>query len=134
MLYFAYGSNMNKADMLMRCPDSKAIGPYVLKDWKLVFRGVADIVPAPDEQVMGALWEITSSCLFQLDRYESYPVLYRRHTLEIDGYEENAVTYLMNSDKLYSPSDYYLETIAKGYSDFGFDPDIVRNIATLTDR
>ena len=49
MLYFAFGSNLHKKQMKKRCKQSKYIGCYTLKNYKLVFRnfylggGVADI-------------------------------------------------------------------------------------------
>ena len=49
MLYFAFGSNLNQKQMKKRCKDSKYIGCYSLKNYKLVFRnfylggGVADV-------------------------------------------------------------------------------------------
>ena len=54
MLYFAFGSNLHKKQMKRRCKDSKYIGCYTLKNYKLSFRtgnysrgimraGVADI-------------------------------------------------------------------------------------------
>ena len=49
MLYFAFGSNLHHKQMKRRCKDSKYIGCYTLKGYKLNFRnyyfggGVADI-------------------------------------------------------------------------------------------
>ena len=49
MLYFAFGSNLYQKQMKKRCKDSKYIGCYKLKGYKLVFRhmyyggGVADL-------------------------------------------------------------------------------------------
>ena len=54
MLYFAFGSNLHKKQMKRRCKDSRYIGCYTLKNYKLSFRtgswtegtmdgGVADI-------------------------------------------------------------------------------------------
>ena len=49
MLYFAYGSNLHQKQMKRRCKNSKYIGCYTLKNFKLSFRnyylggGVADI-------------------------------------------------------------------------------------------
>ena len=44
MLYIAYGSNMNKNQMRIRCPKAKPMGAYFLDGWRLVFRGVADMI------------------------------------------------------------------------------------------
>ena len=42
-LYFAYGSNLNIAQMRKRCPGAKPFSPAVLHGWKLVERLYADI-------------------------------------------------------------------------------------------
>ena len=42
-LYAAYGSNLNKAQMQKRCPKSKPFGVIVLDEFRLVFKGVADL-------------------------------------------------------------------------------------------
>ena len=33
-LYFAYGSNMNRAAMTRRCPNARAIGPAMLEGYR----------------------------------------------------------------------------------------------------
>jgi hypothetical protein len=57
-MYFAYGSNLNRKQMLRRCPTAKPVCAYRLLDWRLEFHGYADIVPCPDSYVDGALYEI----------------------------------------------------------------------------
>ena len=42
-LYAAYGSNLNKVQMQKRCPKSKPYGAIILDEFRLVFKGVADI-------------------------------------------------------------------------------------------
>ena len=37
--YFAYGSNLNKKEMLERCPDSKPEFVVTLSNYQLVFAG-----------------------------------------------------------------------------------------------
>ena len=38
MLYFAFGSNLHHKQMKRRCKDSKYLGCYTLKGYKLNFR------------------------------------------------------------------------------------------------
>ena len=70
MLYFAFGSNLNKKQMKRRCRDSKYIGCYTLKNYKLCFRndnyagnvidgGVADIQKSKNSKVLGAIYRIS---------------------------------------------------------------------------
>src|SRR5688572_8464218 len=121
-LYFAYGSNLNRADMGARCSSAKPVARAVLRDWRLTFRGVADIEPAPGALVQGALWLVTSADLRSLDRYEGAPSMYARRRVEVEAEGETvrALTYVMTSgDYLGLPSQWYAERIAQGYRDWG---------------
>ena len=62
-LYFAYGSNMNPAQMLSRCPHSKAVAKATVKGYKLAInsRGVATIVKSENSRVSGVVWKISAS-------------------------------------------------------------------------
>lgn len=126
MLYFAYGSNLNKRAMASRCPKARPMGKFTLPDMKLVFRGVADIEPAKGSKVEGALWLITPECEAALDRYEGvgsgfYRKEYwpcRTHHPKF-GHETRVMAYVMNSNGIFPPSEFYLDTIKQGYKDFG---------------
>lgn len=83
MLYFAYGSNMNRDQMAVRCPGAVPIGAGTLPGYRLVERMYADIDPDPDTEVWGVLWSITPTHLHALDRYEGYPRFYTRHRVRI---------------------------------------------------
>lgn len=118
--YIAYGSNMNIEQMSRRCPNAKIIGKTVLKNYKLVFKGVADIEKSEGEEVPIVVWEITKECEKALDIYEGYPRLYRKEyvQIEIDGKTELAMVYVMNYSKGAKPSEYYYNVIKQGYKDF----------------
>ena len=64
-LYFAYGSNINLEQMAFRCPEAHVVGPVILENYGLLFRGnargngVATITPKEGGQVHGLLWRIT---------------------------------------------------------------------------
>ena len=118
--YIAYGSNMNIEQMSRRCPNAKPIGKTVLKNYKLVFKGVADIEKSESEEVPIVVWEITKECEKALDIYEGYPRLYRKEyvQIEINGKTELAMVYVMNYAKGARPSEYYYNVIKQGYKDF----------------
>lgn len=118
--YIAYGSNMNVEQMSRRCPNAKPIGKTVLKNYKLIFKGVADIEKSESEEVPVVVWEITKECEKALDIYEGYPRLYRKEyvQIEIDGKTELAMVYVMNYAKGAKPSEYYYNVIKQGYKDF----------------
>jgi len=120
--YFAYGSNLNRADMRVRCPGAKALTAAVLAGWRLTFRGVADVEPAAGMTVHGALWRLAPGGLRALDRYEGAPHLYEHRSLAVEAESGRleAVTYVMRDDGyLGLPSPWYFGRIAAGYDDWG---------------
>jgi hypothetical protein len=116
-IYLAFGSNMSKSQMRHRCPDAKPIGLAMLPDWRLVFRGVADIIPAKGYQVPVGLWMITRNCEKRLDVYEGFPNLYRKQYFEKD--DTAYMAYVMNREGFSPPPEPYYDGIADGYKDFG---------------
>lgn len=122
MLYFAYGSNLNKRAMARRCPDAAPVGKFFLPDARLVFRGVADCIAEPGSKCPGAVWQISDECEDALDRYEGIGSgFYRKEYLPIAGFrgESKLMLYVMNSSGVMPPSVGYLDTIKQGYRDFG---------------
>ena len=127
--YIAYGSNLNKEQMAVRCPDAYPIGTGVINNAELVFRsnfrgcGVANVEPKKGSKVPIGIWAISDKDEKALDRYEGYPYLYDKETmmLNMDGDKVEAMIYLMNPGQMLTiPSLGYLNTIRKGYRDFGF--------------
>ena len=124
-LYGAYGSNLNMSQMSIRCPNAKPVGSLMLKDWKLVFRGVADIEESKGNEVALGLWLITKDCFKALDRYEGYPYLYGKKFLKVQGVKKSfgmpsVMVYVMNDqERVCPPPQTYLNTIVNGYNDFG---------------
>lgn len=127
-LYWAYGSNLNKAQMKVRCPGAKALGPLYVDQGCLVFRHHADVVACDEGVVPGGLWQITNADERALDRYEGvgntqasgyYRKLYM--AAEHKGEQVDILFYQMNSKGIAPPSEYYLEIIKQGYIDFGLD-------------
>ncbi len=123
-LYGAYGSNLNKQQMQMRCPKAKPVGTVILPDYELVFRSVADIQKAKGVEVPLGLWLITADCEQALDRYEGYPYLYTKTFMDIEheGEIHKLMTYQMTDREYQSPpSNGYLKSISDGYNDFDID-------------
>jgi len=129
-LYFAYGANTNVEGMAYRCPNAEPIKTAKLKDWQLVFRGVADVIPCNGDVVTGVLWRITERCEKSLDRFEGFPTLYvkRYVKVSIDGQQYRVMFYVMRSRSYTSlPSACYLNTILEGYDHFQIDRACVHN-------
>ena len=72
-LYFAYGSNMDQAAMVQRCPQAKLIGLARLPRHRFLINedGYATVVRDPRRMVHGLLWDLAMSDIPPLDRYES---------------------------------------------------------------
>ena len=124
MLYAAYGSNLNHDQMARRCPQAKFVGVGILNQYRLVFRGVADIEFSKKGYVPVGLWEITGDCLMRLDAYEGYPSLYGREvvSIQVGDREVDAIVYYMNSKGYESPTSSYFNAIKEGYEHCGIKP------------
>ena len=125
MLYFAFGSNLNQKQMKRRCKDSKYIGCYSLKNYKLVFRnyflggGVADIQKDKNSTVLGAIYKISKKDEKELDVYEDYPKTYIKKYFKLLG--KKVMFYYMPKKTMHvPPSKRYLNLIIQGYKDCGY--------------
>ena len=130
MYYIAYGSNLNVEQMGYRCPSAKMIGTAVIKDYRLMFKGsktgsYLTIEKAPGYEVPVGVWKVTKDDEAALDRYEGFPRFYYKKTFTLDcsdGKRHRCMVYIMHEDRVLGlPSQYYVDTCAIGYQDFGFD-------------
>src|SRR5262249_6062186 len=119
VLYFAYGSNLNIANMRDRCPAAEPLGSLTLTNSKLVFRGVADCIYEEGAECPGGVWQITDECEYALDRYEGVGSgMYHKEYIPVtwDGKtKEEMLLYVMNSTGIFPPSQGYLARIRQGY-------------------
>ena len=144
--YLAYGSNLNREQMAYRCPTARPVGTAQLEGWRLLFRGSGSgnyltIEPAPDYVVPVAVWAVTEADEAALDRYEGFPVFYRKETLPItytglktaQERQVEAFVYLMNDGHLAGlPTTRYMDICEVGYRDFGFDPEALLEARAYT--
>jgi len=137
-LYFAYGSNINLEQMAYRCPDATVVGPVTLENYELLFRGngdgfgVATIEPKEGSKVFGLLWNITPKCEKSLDRYEGYPHLYDKQTVNVRDGMGNIIpvmAYVMTREwtRLPTvPSKAYYDGIQAGFRQNGLPANALR--------
>ena len=125
MLYFAYGSNLHHKQMKMRCRDSKYLGCYTLKGYRLFFRnhyyggGVADVQKKKNSYVLGAIYEISKRDEKKLDIYEQFPKTYIKKYFRLHG--KKVMFYYMPKKTMHVPtSKRYLNIIIRGYKDCGY--------------
>tara|TARA_R110000851_G_scaffold131282_1_gene265111 strand:+ start:1262 stop:1789 length:528 start_codon:yes stop_codon:yes gene_type:complete len=129
-LYGAYGSNLNKDQMRIRCPSANPVASYDLKGHALKFRGVADVECAAKNSAVGlGLWRITKTCEKALDRYEGFPNLYTKKFIHTH-YGKVMLYVMCDQDSIYPPSDGYLNGIATGYFDFNLDNHLLKEAVT----
>ena len=125
MLYFAFGSNLNQKQMKRRCRDSKYIGCYSLKNYKLVFRnyflggGVADVEKKNNSSVLGAIYKISKKDERELDIYEDFPKTYIKKYFRLLG-KKVMFYYMPKKTRSIPPSKRYLNLIIQGYKDCGY--------------
>ena len=131
ILYFAYGSNLNKKQMKERTPESQPKVTAVLPNFKLIFcgwsrqwkGGTVTIRSSRGDKVSGGVYEITERDLRRLDGYEGYPRESNRINITVfteDGQALKAVTYVKTAQaEKTKPSAEYVDTIKQGYRDWG---------------
>lgn len=136
-LNFAYGSNINRPQLLRRCPNAVLEGPVILSGYRLEFFNAADLEPDACGAVPAIAWRLEPQEEERLDNFEgigrlgrddSYlktPVTAERH----DGTAVAGYVYLMTpSRRARDPReprrDYYAR-IAAGYCDFGLDDGVL---------
>jgi gamma-glutamylcyclotransferase (GGCT)/AIG2-like uncharacterized protein YtfP len=137
-LYFAYGSNLDEAQMRRRCPGARVVGVATLTGYRLTFTGrsrtwgcaVATVVPDQDARVRGLLYACTDEDIASLDVAEGHPRAYQRDILAVstdDGREVSAIVYVKPVTSGEGvPSDAYLGLIRRAYIRLDFDPSDLR--------
>ena len=136
MKYFAYGMNTNLAQMANRCPRSQSLGQATLMGHEFRFARHADIIPNPDYNTRGVLWEITPECELNLDALEGYPTYYLKKQVNVfhNGKSVECMTYYMTGDLPDEfPSDGYLEMLMEGYLEHNIDNNQIYSSLHLID-
>ena len=137
--YFAYGSNMNRAQMRSRAKEILEEQPARLENYELVFnkkvRGgsaTANIRPSPGKTVFGVLYKIPDAALRNLDRYQGAPEHYRRIEVTAtnrDGKKIAAQAYIATKvEKGLRPAPHYLQTILDGAAEHSLPEEYIAEI------
>jgi gamma-glutamylcyclotransferase len=142
--YFAYASNMNRAQMRSRAGEILEERPGRLENYELAFnkkvRGGtagANIRPALGKAVEGILYKINESAFRNLDRFEGAPVHYRRIQVNVkdrDGRAVAAEAFIATKvEKGLRPASHYLKTILDGAAEHGLPQDYVESIRAVAE-
>jgi cation transport regulator ChaC len=133
--YFGYGSNLDESQMRRRCPGATIVGPAMLENHQLAFRGfsvrwggsVATVRRCAGTRVHGLVYALTPADVDALDRCEGAPAVYERVTRLVrceDGRRRRVQTYVMvgRASKLVTrPGPVYVARIWIAYVRLGFD-------------
>jgi gamma-glutamylcyclotransferase (GGCT)/AIG2-like uncharacterized protein YtfP len=150
---FAYGSNMDLAQMRERCPNSlDLLQPFVAraKGWKLYFPrhsdrrqgGVGSILSKSDETVWGVVFGLTAEDLAKLDRSEGTSVgAYRRVRIQVAwgrDLKQEVWTYLAipqdEPPRHYPPHEDYLAQYIRGAESFKLPAEYIDKLKRIETR
>lgn len=137
--YFAYASNMNRAQMQSRAGQILEEKLGRLENYELAFnkkvRGGtagANLRPAPGKFVEGVLYKINESAFRNLDRAEGAPVHYRRIQVTVKDGEGKPVTaqafIAAKVEKGLRPASHYLKTILDGATEHNLPSEYIESI------
>lgn len=150
-LYFGYGSSMDADRMRQTAPHARLIGPARLDGHALAFSieskntwhgGVADILPAPGDEVWGALWLVPPEESHALDEHEGVfrdPPAYRRVTVEVttpagDRVRCRSYQVVAPDPRTPPPSKAFRDTLVRGARTVGLPASYVARLAALPDN
>ena len=138
-LYFAYGSNMSRAGMALRCPSACALGAATLPGWRFIIGadGYASIARAPGERVIGVLWRLAARDVAALNAYEGVDVgLYRQCRLMVrhQGRARSAMVYVACRGGEGRPRPGYLEEVIAAARAWMLPADYVAELARWSTR
>lgn len=136
-LYFAYGSNMNRADMRRRCPGARAIGPATLEGYRFFvgIDGWGSVRPSAGDHVHGVLWRLTPRDMAVLHAYELlHQGLYdvRHLPVRSGGSCVRAMIYRLRRRAPGRPKPGYVEMIAASARGWKLPEAYVRSVERLS--
>ncbi|MGE0565561.1 MAG: gamma-glutamylcyclotransferase family protein [Pseudolabrys sp.] len=138
MLYFAYGSNMDRDAMAARCREARALGAAALPGWRFFIgaEGWGSVDPAPGCTVHGVLWRLSLRDAAALHTYELlHTGLYDVRTLPVLQNTGNgakrvpAMTYVLRRRVPGEPKPGYIEMIVRAARDWNLPERYVATVA-----
>ena len=102
-LYAAYGSNMDPAQMLLRCPHSPQRGTGWLEGWRLTFGGedigwdgaLATVVEEPGSRVFVVLYDVFETDEKELDNWDGVTLgYYRKAKVRVETLDGDVLAWL----------------------------------------
>ncbi len=132
--YFAYGSNMDAADMRARCRDAVFLDVGTIEDFKFSInaQGYATIVADQGSVAHGIVWRISAADEQALDRYERLDMnLYSKATMDVTlahGRRVQAMVYLATDERRGRSRPGYMANIVAAALALGFPDSYVQEL------
>lgn len=135
-LYFAYGSNMDRAAMAARCPASRPLGLARLARHRPVImrEGYLSVAGDPRRTVPGLLWDLALADVPALDRYEEVGAgLYAKRHLPVatGAGARRALVYVGANAGPGSPRSGYLKAVIEAGREAGLPAPYLAELAAL---
>ena len=138
-LYFAFGSNMDRAHMERLCRGAEVLGPARLDHHRFFIAqaGYASIAPKRGAAVHGVLWKIAALHLEKLDDYEQVAAgLYRQALVPVHHHEKllRALAYFAGDARPGRPRPGYQEGVVVAARAWGLPDTYVSELETFAPR
>lgn len=130
VLYFAYGSNLWRQQMSLRCPEHREIGAGCLNGWRWIIttRGYASIVESTGDHVLGVVYELSKADVLNLDCFEGVAQgAYRKEMLAVTvgGRDLICLVYVDPIIECGKPKVEYIARINNGIHDAGLPDEYI---------
>ncbi len=123
-LHFAYGSNMSRTLMAVRCPTARALGTATLRHWGFVIGigGHGSLARAPGKIVHGVLWRLAPRDLAAINAYEGIDTgYYLRRIVPVRQGPRlvPALVYILRQDGRGRPRPTYINLVTAAAREWG---------------
>jgi gamma-glutamylcyclotransferase (GGCT)/AIG2-like uncharacterized protein YtfP len=138
-LYFAYGSNMDRAHMAKLCRSAEVVGAATAENqiYYIAAPGYASLALRRNARVYGVLWKIAAQDLGKLDAYESVETgLYRAAAIPVrhSGKLLRAMIYYALEAKPGVPKAGYQENVIAAARAWDFPPAYLTHLEKFLPR
>jgi gamma-glutamylcyclotransferase (GGCT)/AIG2-like uncharacterized protein YtfP len=138
-LYFAYGSNMDRAHMAKLCRSAEALGVATAENqlYFIAAAGYASMTPRRNARTYGVLWKIGAQHIPKLDAYESVDSgLYASAPIPVrhNGKLLRAMIYFALEAKPGYPKPGYQENVIAASHAWEFPPEYLAHLEKFLPR
>lgn len=138
-LYFAYGSNMDRAHMAKLCRGAEALGVASAENqlYFIAACGYASMTPRRNARTYGVLWKINAQHIAKLDEYESVKTgLYASAAIPVRHNAKllRALIYYALEAKPGLPKPGYQENVVAAARSWGFPTEYLAHLEKFLPR